>query len=136
MTKTSRLGESLSPRRESSSPKPTRPSPGREFALKMRNSLAISLRRTSLAWARAYVAQNPFTSLERDARMAIGYATLLIPPRRAKLAWARIADFLTDRALNSLQPWPIRTTNHTKQISSIPKHFIQVTTSHWHTINS
>jgi len=127
MTKTSRLGETL----VRSNPQNPR------LDEKSRSTCATpSLRRTSLAWARVYVAQNPSTSLERDARMAIGCATLLISPRRAKLAWARIADSFTDHALDSLQLCSIRTPQHTKHSSIIPNQFTQFTTSHWHSIDS
>jgi len=121
MTVTSRLGEAVSPERDPSSLKTQKSSPGREVALNTRNPNTISLRRTSLAWVRVCVAQTPSSSPERGAQVATKYATLLISPGRAKLAWARNADYFTDHARDSLQPCSIRTTKHTNQNSIIRK---------------
>ena len=116
MTKTSRLGEAISPERDFGLLKTHKTLPGWEVALNMRNSNTISPRRASLTWARVRVAQTQSTSLERDALLATRFASLLISPRRAWLVWAKIAGPYIDYARNNSHPIPISIPIHIRLV--------------------
>jgi len=69
MTTTSHLGEAISPRRDPSSLKTHKTLAWMRSRAQHTQILTISLRWTSLAWARVCIAQNQFSSPGREARV-------------------------------------------------------------------
>jgi len=83
----------------------------------------ISLRRGLLAWARLCVAQDEKGS---PRRVLVAGSSLVLSPRRDKLAWAKIAEFATVQPHAMAEPARIHTQTH------MQLHFSQWNTSYMH----